>query len=66
MEKYTLSTIEEALDELQQGHIIVVIDDPERENEGDLICAARFATPDNINFMATYVKGRICMPMIEL
>ena len=66
MEKNTLSTIEEALDELQQGHIIVVIDDPERENEGDLICAARFATPDNINFMATYGKGLICMPMSEL
>ena len=66
MEKYTLSTIEEALDELQQGHIIVVIDDPERENEGDLICAARFATPDNINFLATYGKGLICMPMSEL
>ena len=66
MEKYTLSTIEEALDELQQGHIIVVIDDPERENEGDLICAARCATPDNINFMATYGKGLICMPMSEV
>ena len=66
MEKYTLSTIEEALDELQQGHIIVVIDDPDRENEGDLICAARFATPDNINFMATYGKGLICMPMSEV
>ena len=66
MEKYTLSTIEEALEELRQGHIIVVIDDPERENEGDLICAARFATPDNINFMATYGKGLICMPMSEV
>ncbi len=66
MEKNQLSTIEEALDELQQGHIIVVIDDPERENEGDLICAARFATPDNINFMATYGKGLICMPMSEV
>jgi 3,4-dihydroxy 2-butanone 4-phosphate synthase/GTP cyclohydrolase II len=62
----TLSTIEEALEELRQGHIIVVIDDPERENEGDLICAARFATPDNINFMATYGKGLICMPMSEV
>ncbi len=66
MEKYTLSTIEEALEELRQGHIIVVIDDPDRENEGDLICAARFATPDNINFMATYGKGLICMPMSEV
>ena len=62
----TLSTIEEALEELKQGHIIVVIDDPDRENEGDLICAARFATPDNINFMATYGKGLICMPMSEV
>ena len=62
----TLSTIEEALEELRQGHIIVVIDDPDRENEGDLICAARFATPDNINFMATYGKGLICMPMSEV
>ncbi len=65
MNNDTFSTIEEALDELRQGHIIVVIDDPERENEGDLICAARFATPDNINFMATYGKGLICMPMSE-
>ena len=62
----TLSTIEEALEELKQGHLIVVIDDPDRENEGDLICAARFATPDNINFMATYGKGLICMPMSEV
>ena len=66
MENTTLSTIEEALEELRQGHIIVVIDDPARENEGDLICAARFATPDNINFMATYGKGLICMPMSEV
>ncbi len=65
MENNTLSTIEEALEELKQGHIIVVIDDPDRENEGDLICAARYATPDNINFMASYGKGLICMPMSE-
>ncbi|MBR2226934.1 MAG: bifunctional 3,4-dihydroxy-2-butanone-4-phosphate synthase/GTP cyclohydrolase II [Bacteroidales bacterium] len=61
----TLSTIEEALEELQLGRIIVVIDDPDRENEGDLVCAARYATPENINFMATYGKGLICMPMSE-
>ena len=66
MQDTTLSTIEEALEELRQGHLIVVIDDPERENEGDLICAARYATPDNINFMATYGKGLICMPMSEV
>ena len=63
MENNTLSTIEEALEELKQGHIIVVIDDPDRENEGDLICAARYATPDKINFMTSYGKGMICMPM---
>ena len=65
MEKKEFSTIEEALAELKEGHMIVVIDDPERENEGDLICAARHATPENINFMATYGKGLICMPMSE-
>ncbi len=65
MEKNEFSTIEEALAELKGGRMVVVIDDPERENEGDLICAARHATPENINFMATYGKGLICMPMSE-
>ena len=65
MEKNEFSTIEEALAELKEGRMIVVIDDPERENEGDLICATRHATPENINFMATYGKGLICMPMSE-
>lgn len=57
------ATIEEALEDLKNGKIIVVTDDPERENEGDTICAAQFATTENINFMATYAKGLICMPM---
>ncbi len=57
------NTIEEALEELRQGRIILVTDDPDRENEGDLICAAQFATTENINFMATHGKGLICMPM---
>lgn len=57
------NTIQEAAEDLRQGKIIVVIDSPDRENEGDLICAARFATTENINFMATYGKGLICMPM---
>lgn len=57
------STIEHALDELRAGHLIMCTDDPERENEGDLICAAQFATTENINFMATHAKGLICMPM---
>lgn len=59
------NTIEEALEELRQGKIILVTDDPNRENEGDFICAAEFATTANINFMATYGKGLICMPMSE-
>ncbi len=58
-------TIEEALDELRQGRIILVTDDEERENEGDFICAAEFATTENVNFMAMHGKGLICMPMSE-
>lgn len=57
------NTIEEALDDLRNGKMIIVVDDPDRENEGDLICAAEFATVENVNFMATYGKGLICMPM---
>ena len=60
---FSYSTIEEALEELRQGKIILVTDDEGRENEGDLICAAEFATTENINFMATHAKGLICMPM---
>ena len=56
-------TIPEALEDLRQGKIILVTDDPDRENEGDFICAAEFATTENINFMATHGKGLICMPM---
>lgn len=59
------STIEEALFELQKGRIIIVTDDEDRENEGDFICAAEFATTENVNFMAKYGKGLICMPMGE-
>lgn len=59
------STIEEALCDLRAGKIILVTDDPTRENEGDFICAAEFATTENINFMATYGKGLICMPMSQ-
>ena len=59
------NTIPEALEDLRQGKIILVTDDPERENEGDFICAAEFATTENVNFMATHGKGLICMPMSE-
>ena len=57
--------IEQALQDLRDGKIILVVDDPDRENEGDFICAAEFATTENINFMATHGKGLICMPMAE-
>lgn len=59
------NTVEEALEELKNGRIILVTDDADRENEGDFICAAQHATTANINFMATYGKGLICMPMSE-
>ncbi|QEK02287.1 bifunctional 3,4-dihydroxy-2-butanone-4-phosphate synthase/GTP cyclohydrolase II [Treponema phagedenis] len=62
---FEFNTVEEALDELRKGKIILVTDDPDRENEGDFICAAEFATTENINFMATHGKGLICMPMSE-
>lgn len=60
---FEFSTIEEALEDLRQGKIILCTDDPDRENEGDFICAAEFATTENVNFMAVHGKGLICMPM---
>ena len=57
------ATVEEALEELRNGKLILVTDDEDRENEGDFICAAEFATTENINFMAMHAKGLICMPM---
>lgn len=60
---FQYNTIEEALEDLRQGKMILCTDDPDRENEGDLICAAEFATTENVNFMATNGKGLICMPM---
>ena len=62
---FTFHTIEEAAEDLRKGKIIMVTDDEYRENEGDFICAAEFATTENINFMATHGKGLICMPMAE-
>ena len=63
MEEFKFSTIEEAVADLRAGKMIIAVDDPDRENEGDLICAAEFATLENVNFMASYAKGLICMPM---
>ncbi|MCR1899952.1 bifunctional 3,4-dihydroxy-2-butanone-4-phosphate synthase/GTP cyclohydrolase II [Irregularibacter muris] len=62
---FQFSTIEEALEDLRLGKIILVIDDEDRENEGDFICAAEFATTENVNFMAIHGKGLICMPISE-
>ncbi len=62
---FKFNTIDKALEDLKSGKIILVTDDENRENEGDFICAAEFATTENVNFMATYGKGLICMPMGE-
>lgn len=62
---FEFNTVEEALEDLRNGKLILVTDDEDRENEGDLICAAEFATTANVNFMATHAKGLICMPMSE-
>ncbi|MDO4215136.1 MAG: bifunctional 3,4-dihydroxy-2-butanone-4-phosphate synthase/GTP cyclohydrolase II [Bacteroidales bacterium] len=62
-EKFKFNTIEEALQALRDGKCILATDDPDRENEGDLICAAEFATTENVNLMASAAKGLICMPM---
>ncbi|KUO72267.1 MAG: 3,4-dihydroxy-2-butanone 4-phosphate synthase [Clostridia bacterium BRH_c25] len=59
------SRIEEALEELKKGNMIIVVDDEDRENEGDLLMAAEKATPEAVNFMATYGRGLICAPMTE-
>ena len=60
---FEFNKVEEALQDLREGKIIIVTDDENRENEGDFICAAEFATTENVNFMATHAKGLICMPM---
>jgi len=59
----TFNTVEEALEDIRQGKMIVMVDDEDRENEGDLVMAAEMATPEAINFMATYGRGLICVPM---
>ncbi len=59
------AAIEEAIEEIREGHVVVVVDDPDRENEGDLVIAAQFATPDTINFMATHARGLICLCLTE-
>ena len=59
-----LSRIEDALDDIKAGRMIIIVDDEDRENEGDLTMAAELVTPEAINFMATFGKGLICVPML--
>jgi 3,4-dihydroxy 2-butanone 4-phosphate synthase/GTP cyclohydrolase II len=65
MDKFQLNTIEEALEDLKNGKMVIVVDDEDRENEGDLLAAAELTTPEIVNFMATYARGLICMPLTE-
>ena len=65
MTEIILNTIEEAIEEVKNGKVIIVVDDEERENEGDFICAAECVTPEIINFMATHGRGLICAPLVE-
>ena len=60
-----LHTIEEAIEDLKQGKMIIVVDDEDRENEGDLLALAEHMTPETINFMATYGRGLICTPITQ-
>ena len=61
--EFKFDPIEEIVEEIRQGHIVIMQDPADRENEGDYICAAEFATPENINRMASEARGLICMPM---
>jgi 3,4-dihydroxy 2-butanone 4-phosphate synthase/GTP cyclohydrolase II len=61
----TFATIDEAIEDVRAGRFVVVVDDPDRENEGDLVIAAQFATPEAINFMATHARGLICLCLTE-
>ena len=60
-----LASVEEAIIDYQAGRFVIIVDDEDRENEGDLVMAAQFCTADHINFMAKYGRGLICMPMTE-
>jgi 3,4-dihydroxy 2-butanone 4-phosphate synthase / GTP cyclohydrolase II len=60
-----LNSIEEAIKDIQAGKVIIVVDDEDRENEGDFIAAARYVTPEVINFMSTHGRGLICAAITE-
>jgi len=65
MEEFKLDSINDAIEDIRKGKVIIVVDDEDRENEGDFICAARVITPEIINFMATHGRGLICAPLVE-
>src|SRR6201995_371455 len=59
------AAVEDAIEDIREGRFVVVVDDPDRENEGDLVIAAQFATPETVNFMATHARGLICLCLTE-
>ncbi len=63
MSEYKFNSIKEIIEDIRSGKNIILADAESRENEGDVICAAEYATPENVNFMASYARGLICMPM---
>ena len=63
MSEFKFDPVEELVADIRQGKMVIITDDEHRENEGDMICAAQFATTENVNFMAMYAKGLICTPM---
>ena len=65
MSPFQLNTIEEAIAEIKAGRVVIVVDDENRENEGDFLTAARNMTPELVNFMATKGRGLICVPMLD-
>ena len=60
-----LNTVEELIEDIRQGKMVILMDDEDRENEGDLVMAAPMVRPEDINFMATYARGLICLPLSE-
>ena len=60
---HNFNSIAEAIEDIRQGKLIILVDDEDRENEGDLCCAAQFATPEAVNFMATHGRGLICLTL---
>src|SRR6185436_1696368 len=64
-DKIKIDTIEEAIEEIRNGKMVIVVDDEDRENEGDFVCAAECVTPEIINFMSKEGRGLICAPLVE-